>query len=1825
MKKYITLILGIFIIFSTAVAFAEPLVSAQESSRTGTLRVVSNSTDSSSSDIFVEAESMTFGSNVAEINDSDASGKKAVCVVAETDMELKDIDDSVPPCLNTVVNIPHVGQYAVWVRFKANNGSSDSFHYSLNNRPWATKHNDSAIGLGYQWARVDVIAVSGNTLEISFKYREPNFIFDKLFITDDTSVIPVGVNGDKTVNTINTEDYWPTPAIKPISGHPRLFVTPDYVNYIKSNLSSPEWQTAYKKVTENGNDETIAAETIRPDNGTAGNYSSSVSSKIQCRALLWLLGDVDEEHARNTIRYAREYLSTVTYPNIGDITRAKGDDMVMGAIVYDWCYDLLTDDDKKFFINIFKYMASIKECGYPPIGTGHQIGEHDGEGEIFKDLLSAGVAVYDEDPEMYNLAAGRLFDQMIESRNVFYHAGRNYNGTNYGIERTRYESYAALIFDRMGYKDLFDKDENGNYRADYGTENMRNMPYTWIYERLPFGLFIKEGNCWTYTNYKYENGYSNAEAAMMLNLSGVYDDPYIRGQWVKQLSLSGYSLQPFWNIIIGKPDQEFITTPDDLPLTRVTGYPMTAIEARTNWQDGLDSPTVVASMIGYEKLMGEHEHMDLGSFSIYYKGTLTMDGGRYNGDNGKWFGTHFMNYLKQSIASNTMNVYLPDEQFDYYVAGKNYDVANSGGQKIQGYIKTMDDFWATEDIAATDGVFVGPNEKTPEFSYIKTDLSNAYGEKVSYHDRSMVFMNLFDEEYPAVMVVYDNITATDSSAKKAFLMQSIEEPSISGNKSVIERTADERFTGRLTNITMLPKNPSIVKVGGEGKDSFVDGTNYPNASEDGIDDEQGAWRLEISPSSSSYNDIFLNAMYVSDGANKNLEELPMYQEDFTNFVGVTVKDRVVLFSKTGEPVNTTSTITIRENDAEQMSCLITDVAEGVWKVESADSVIYAEVKDGENALCFKGVPGEYTISKAVGQTATKFDYPETEFAKTGDFLLYKGTNFIYQEKPTKLIDGVPYVPMKAIFERLGAEVTWNESDNSINITKNERTMTVSPDSLSAVDDGVAVTLAYAPKIINGVAYGAFEDYTGVLACTYSYDDYADIMKIYSSSIKFVPFTFTPANEFFERVSEEDRIVSAGTNYRFKVQDEDTEFSIPDGGYIKFYNNRKELGKITVAGAEVNITLSAGENSIYAKLFRADGTEIGRSKTITITADFYNEDTVLVNYDWDTNQNGNLTTGTKSSIDFEHGMSNKIIAPGNYKTDGTTPERVEYLVYRSGGTANFLEYSDDILVYEASYYFDDFNVDRNICYTGGSDVFQVTVAENKGQTTTNLLVGTPESGNSYSAGTVAVKELKTDTWYIFRRIFNTSTGVAILYIDDEFVHQEKYDALATSDIREFKNADFSIGWDDYAPGDTACYYIDNVKVSTLEHARYGVESVICGYTDVPAGTELVFSVSSVVAEENTLSYYVNGKRKGTVENNEFTYTIQPGENEIYVQIDDSDKKSPTTVVNGINYIVDTVYYDVDFAEGIENLKLISIDGANAVGNVVNGKYQISVSENVSSTPMLRMADWNSSPNRTAGVYVWEVEATYGKFHYGKNAEGNNIGTSRYPIKVNLPYENNKRIPLFYLDWWPSDSIQYGVGNLKINNVDTGIDVKAGETHTYKVVLDTENGVCWFYFDGKLIAQETDFAKGAILGRTDFEASPLAGTTETFDNIKLYKLSNVNTENRYTYTSGGVEINSFDEIDLTKEFAVNALIYNDGTANKLGLFSVIKKKSDNSLVSVKYTPILFEENEEYQIKTSVFTNLPSDIKNGGYTLSHYLWEMEDGYILKPLNDVVEGLLK
>jgi hypothetical protein len=79
---------------------------------------------------------------------------------------------------------------------------------------------------------------------------------------------------------------------------------------------------------------------------------------------------------------------------------------------------------------------------------------------IIRDMLSAGIAIYDEFPEMYRLAAGRFFREHLPVRNWLYPGHAYHQGGSYGPHRYSWDTYPLWIFDRLGAGNVYNPEQH---------------------------------------------------------------------------------------------------------------------------------------------------------------------------------------------------------------------------------------------------------------------------------------------------------------------------------------------------------------------------------------------------------------------------------------------------------------------------------------------------------------------------------------------------------------------------------------------------------------------------------------------------------------------------------------------------------------------------------------------------------------------------------------------------------------------------------------------------------------------------------------------------------------------------------------------------------------------------------------------------------------------------------------------------------------------------------------------------------------------------------------------------------------------------------------------------------------------------------------------------------------------------------------------------------------------------------------------------------------------------------------------------------------------
>ena len=781
----------------------------------------------------------------------------------------------------------------------------------------------------------------------------------------------------------------------PPEEHPYIYVNREIIEDIKANKDSDIYKNAYSYVKELSKRPLPALVPGGPNKTT-----DSTSRQLEARAFMYLMGELSKSEARELIEYCLQYLDNPVpdaSPGTTNYYNGLGSNAIRtGAYIFDWCYDVMKPAQRIQFAELLHNLMYDPVQPVKPDSDewGGVAGKAVGGPMVFNAIGAA--AIYHEMPKAYEDCMPEIQGIMTEAANYFSTKGA-LSDQSMSYIREHIYLQVSMLFERMGHTELFDDFSNTGYKV--------------MYSRLPYGATIKLGDDHNHAHYKIGKYVNGNESKLVLGMISVSNqNPYFRFQYMKENSNETSLL----GLLLRKATID-VKLPDDLPLAFYVDEPRSEIMARTSWLDGLDSPAVVGYISMHNRRTGDHDHADIGNFQLYYKGPLTIPGGVYNGYD--WGKEHWSNYLTRSIAANTVTVYEPGETF---VFGSTTATANDGGQKMAGnskggyVIENLYEFQAEANHrATTEAHYIGPNENTPAFSYIKGDLTKAYSDnKMDSYKRSMVFMDTFNETYPGALIVFDRVVSKNAAFQKKWLLQAVTKPEVEGNKITITNT-EEGCNGKLVNTTLYPKEIAETKIVGDIGKYISDGEEQPCSVQDASPAYRSGIRCEVSPKNASKEDIFLNAMYVTD-ADGNAPELPMIYEETDKFMGVTTLDRQVMFSKTGDNIESEFSITVRDNGYDETLCFVTDLKAGNWKVSGNGKTYVIAVDEENNALTFKAQKGDYTISPAgENDKLTDAVYEQMPKKKTGDFAVKVGDLYQYMREETRLVDGVPYIPAES--------------------------------------------------------------------------------------------------------------------------------------------------------------------------------------------------------------------------------------------------------------------------------------------------------------------------------------------------------------------------------------------------------------------------------------------------------------------------------------------------------------------------------------------------------------------------------------------------------------------------------------------------------------------------------------------------------------------------------------------------------------------------------------------------------------------------------------------
>ncbi|MCU6792883.1 stalk domain-containing protein [Paenibacillus sp. WQ 127069] len=170
----------------------------------------------------------------------------------------------------------------------------------------------------------------------------------------------------------------------------------------------------------------------------------------------------------------------------------------------------------------------------------------------------------------------------------------------------------------------------------------------------------------------------------------------------------------------------------------------------------------------------------------------------------------------------------------------------------------------------------------------------------------------------------------------------------------------------------------------------------------------------------------------------------------------------------------------------------------------------------------------------------------------------------YEQAPT-LIENLTFVPMRAIFEVLGATVLWDDSTRTVNAKKNDIELQLSIGSSKAKVNGSQVALEVAPQLVNGYTMIPLRFVGEALNAKVNWEDTTQTVMISSNAKPTANNIIKPnADTPMEKVSGDD---SVGKEAADKVKDtrgQATEKGANDTATTPVKNNT--AGKPTTGSA-----------------------------------------------------------------------------------------------------------------------------------------------------------------------------------------------------------------------------------------------------------------------------------------------------------------------------------------------------------------------------------------------------------------------------------------------------------------------------------------------------------------------------------------------------------------------------------------------------------------------------------------------------------------------------------
>ena len=631
------------------------------------------------------------------------------------------------------------------------------------------------------------------------------------------------------------------------AGHPRLFVTKEDIPNIKSaaktSARNTYWQT--KEDVDNLLHGSISFPNPTAVNGTENGW---VISKVSQVAMLYLITGKKEY-----LDYTKKFLQKITeYYRIRIDNNLNADWYVFPQIstlcAYDWIYDALTQDEReKIGKPLYQVMMDIAWHGegLRPQRIRENTGGYN-TGFYGTDALPWYIAITFYNDGIDDARCEKMFQKGLQLNMKMTQFRSELIGKN-GGGSTGCVGYA------LGAYPVADFNFIRSYRAATGIDMSQKLDYVLGYlnfidwNRLPGNREFGFGDSYHYDCLlpEKEINYHLREIATLYGSSP--NVQRLLGLFNKKNYTERLPFMPFL--------QKY---PQGTPGASSSGKGAMYFDGTGEviMRSGTGADDTYALFVSGGRT-SYHKHFDNNHFTIYKKGYRALDTGTRPEP-----GWHLSHYYARTVAHNCVTIRMPDERMPGYWGGgastenKFEPIPNDGGQ------------------SSTLGSVLKEMRTTDDYVYLASDATKSYNSK-----KASLVVREFIYFYPDLFVVFDRVTATDKNYPKTWLIHTINEPAMKGDREFSE-TSDG---GKMICRTLYPANAMLTKIGGSGKDFWSDGRNWPlpklTPQEYGYNmnlppanhPQLGHWRMEVSPQTASKEDLFMHIIQVGD---KNLSDLP---------------------------------------------------------------------------------------------------------------------------------------------------------------------------------------------------------------------------------------------------------------------------------------------------------------------------------------------------------------------------------------------------------------------------------------------------------------------------------------------------------------------------------------------------------------------------------------------------------------------------------------------------------------------------------------------------------------------------------------------------------------------------------------------------------------------------------------------------------------------------------------------------------------------------------------------------------------------------------------